>query len=233
MTRYVPALVLFTPSLFSLAAISAIRELRNVSTTSNCKVLISMSAASTMLVIASLIGLATDSSPSLSTEVCYSIFEGLGIGLSLFTITASTTYTGIISLSKVDFNKVYCNFGGTAITIVILLPTLSTIVGKQMLFYISTKSTLQFEITTRLCTLNAFGFSAFVHRGLYFTASAIMLLNRIAIVLGMIGILINVKFDLKKRETYIHMGFFILSTYGLSYTIARLAVCGYILPQFN
>ncbi|TIC11878.1 hypothetical protein E3Q13_04306 [Wallemia mellicola] len=181
-TRYIPALVLFTPSLLSLAASSVIRELRNVSTKPNRRVLISMSAACTMLAIASLIGLATNSSPSLTTQICYSIFEGLGIGLSLFTIADITTYTGLTSLSKAAFNNVYHKFECTAIIIVILLPTMFTI----------------FEITTRLCTINVFGLSVFVHHGLYFTASAIMLLNRIAIVLGMIGILINVDFDLKK-----------------------------------
>ncbi|TIB95488.1 hypothetical protein E3Q17_04261 [Wallemia mellicola] len=193
-TRYIPALVLFTPSLLSLAAISVIRELRNVSTKPNRRVLISMSAACTMLAIASLIGLATNSSPSLTTQICYSIFEGLGIGLSLFTIADITTYTGLTSLSKAAFNNVYHKFECTAIIIVILLPTMFTI----------------FEITTRLCTINVFGLSVFVHHGLYFTASAIMLLNRIAIVLGMIGILINVDFDLKKLNFNITLTYQIL-----------------------
>lgn len=97
-----------------------------------------MSSACTMLAIASLIGLATNSSPSLTTEICYSIFEGLGIGLSLFTITNITTYPGLINLSKAAFNKVYYKFECTAITIAILLPILFTIVGKQMVFVIYT-----------------------------------------------------------------------------------------------
>lgn len=91
---------------------------------------------------------------------------------------------------------------------------------------IYSKHLLQFEIAARLCNLDAFGMSILVHHGIYFSASAVMLLNKILVVLGMTGILMEVDLDVKKRETYIPTYLFILSVYGLSYSIARLAICG-------
>lgn len=128
MTGYIPALLLITPSLFSLVTVTAVRDHHIKATRIYCRKCIAMSSNFSLLSISTIVALTSHPVSSLPAEIAYSILQATATGLFLASSTFSTTRTGTFSLFNILYGKAYYIVSVATSATIILFPTLFTLV---------------------------------------------------------------------------------------------------------
>ena len=203
-------MLLLTPSLLSiLTALILWIKIKDTVIRFNIRLLIVFCVSSLILVASSIISISPLSfhNDVRSIDISYVILNT--IGTALYTICISVYYIpGLISLNQHLTDKINYKFNISIKSFLII----------SLIFFIS------FELISRIFTSSFVNVNDRAQIIIYYISNSFLLLLRVVNVNGVVGKLVNVQGYYNNWKLYIFSLYFILSLFGISFTIARFIV---------